>query len=134
MSNKQFTLDIEPSSSKSTMDEDTEDEKSINQIVELPQSQEDVVDVSDYIILTQHCTIVHPTPTITKKTKVTDDLQDIAIKIKQREEVSMLTTAERKLVDESCRHEKGYGASICRIETRFFNTMEECGTDSLKNY
>ena len=105
MSNKQFTLDIEPSSSESTMDEDTEDEKSINQIVKLPQSQENVVNVSDFIIPTQHCTIVPPTPTITKITIVIDDLQDIAIKIKRR-----------------------------RIETRFFSTIEECGTDSLKDY
>ena len=80
MSDKQFTLEIEASSSESTVGEDTEDEKSINQIVELPQSQEDVVDVSDYIILTQHYTIFPPTPSITKK--LTDDLQDIAIKIK----------------------------------------------------
>jgi hypothetical protein len=34
-----FTLDIEPSSSESTMDDDTEDESSVNQIDEFSDSE-----------------------------------------------------------------------------------------------
>ena len=63
---------------------------------------------------------------------LTTDLHAIVIKIKKREESSALTESEQKLIDASSRHERGYGASTCRIGNRFFETLDECGTDSLK--
>ena len=132
MSFNKFTLDIEPSSpssSESNMD-DTEDEDSVNQIVEFSDSEEEgtkteIVDATDFIIPTQHCVVVPPTPAILppspalKPIDLSTDLHAIAIKIKRREESSALTETERNLIDNSTRHEKGYGKSICRIEKRF---------------
>ena len=141
-----FTLDIEPSSPGSNMD-DTEDEDSVNQIVEFSDSNdvEDTVDATNFIIPTQNCIVIPSTPVISESDPIaasippvpdpidlTTDLQAIAIKIKKREESCALTEAERKIIDGSTRHEKGYGASICRIEKRFFDTIDEFGTDGLK--
>ena len=144
-----FTLDIDPSSPESNSD-DTEDEDSVNEIVELSNSNDvedtvnDIVDATDFIIPTQNCIVVPPTPVTFESDPsaasisapdpidLTTDLQAIAIKIKKREESCAITDAERKIIDESTRHEKGYGASICRIEKRFFETIDKFGTDSLK--
>ena len=125
--NMSFTLDIEPSSSESTMDDYTEDESSVNQIDEFSDSEEAEIDATNFIIPTQKCVIVPSTPVpsesaplpLPNPVDLTTDLHAIAIKIKKREESSALTKSERKLIDESSRHERGYGASICRIENRF---------------
>ena len=149
MSLNKFTLDIESSSAESTMDDATEDEASINQIIEFSDSDSeeekettDIVDATKFIIPTQHCIVIPTTPANLPKSQPTSpalkpivhstDLHEIAMKIKRREESNAFTETERNLIDNSSRHEKGYSNSICRIEKIFFDTMEETGTDSVK--
>ena len=57
-----FTLDIEPSSSESTMDDDTKDESSVNQIDEFSDSEEAEIDATNFIIPTQKCVIIPSVP------------------------------------------------------------------------
>ena len=90
MTSIKFTLDIEPSSPESTVDDDAEDEDSVNQIVEISDSETNkkYVDISDCIIPTQNCTVVPSTPIINQTCfKPVNDLHEITKKIKTREEV-----------------------------------------------
>ena len=106
-----FTLEIDPSSPESNSD-DTEDEDSVNEFVSFSNSSDvedtfnDIVDATDFIIPTQNCFVVPPTPvsfdsdpsaasiSAPDPIDLTTDLHAIAIKIKKREESCAITDAE----------------------------------------
>ena len=97
-----FTLDIEPSSPKSNVN-DTEDKDSVNQIIESSDSNDvedtvnDIVDATNFIIPIQNCIVVPSTPVTSEYDHIaasipdpdpvdlTTDLQAIVIKIEKRE-------------------------------------------------